>query len=119
MMKSAAEQRAMKTQMSVMKTFFLISVCFVICWSPNRLYFFLYNMSFIKTFVSEIRYATVFMAFLNVCLNPFIYAAKLDPVKKRLSQKLCKKLRRRSSKTDTSVMNIIDDATVAKITVGS
>ena len=88
-MKSAAQQKAMKTQMNVIKTFLIISVCFVLCWFPNRLYFFLYNLRIVTIFSSEIRYVTVFLAFLNVCLNPFIYAAKLDPVKKYLRQKLC------------------------------
>src|SRR5688572_8762194 len=89
MMKSAAQQKAIKTQMNVIKTFLIISVCFVLCWSPNRINYILYNLHIVKNLSSDGRNVTVFLAFLNVCLNPFIYAANLDPVKKYLREKFC------------------------------
>jgi len=37
-------------------------------------------------------YAVMFVAFLYICMNPFIYAAKFDPVKRALLRLIpCKK----------------------------
>ena len=115
-MESAAQQIATKTQMNVIKTFLIISICFVLCWFPNRVYFFLFNMSIVTNLRSNARYITVTLAFLNVCLNPFIYAAKLDPVKKYLRQKMCSRRRQESDEAVASVINIIGNSTTVQMT---
>lgn len=62
----------------------LICLLYAITWFPNQLYYFFFLMH--STLLSSlgIYYFTVFVIFLNVCLNPFIYAAKHDVVKNRL-----------------------------------
>src|SRR6218665_715435 len=116
MMRSAAQHMATKTQMNVVKTFLIISGCFVLCWLPNRVYFFLFNVSIITDFSSNARYITVFLAFLNVCFNPFIYAAKLDPVKNYLRRKMCKKRRQESNEAEATVVTIIGNSTAIQMT---
>src|SRR6218665_3956619 len=115
MMKSAAQQKAMKTQMNIIKTFLISSVCYVFCWSPTRVSYFLYNVRVIKSLAPETRYVTVFIAYLNVCLNPFIYAAKLHPVKKYLRQILYKRRSTESVDNETGV-TIICNATAIQTT---
>ena len=115
-MKSAAQQMAMKTQMNIIKTFIIISVCFVLCWSPNRIYYFLYNLRIVSVSTSTIRYVTVFLAFLYVCLNPFIYAAKLDPVKQYLRQKLFRRGRQQENDENaTNDINVIGSSTAVQM----
>ena len=113
MLKSAAQQIATKTQMNVIKTFLIISVCFVLCWAPNRILYFIYNLRIINDLSSAEQQVFTFLSFLNVCLNPFIYAAKLNPVKKYLRQTLC---RRRRLESDDNVTNV---TSVMSITVNS
>ena len=118
MMKSAAQQIATKTQMNVIKTFLIISICYVLCWSPNRIFFFLHNLGIIDKISSAERYVTVLLAFLNVCLNPFIYAAKLDPVKKYLRETLCRRRRLENDDNVTNVINIIGNSTGMQLSHG-
>lgn len=71
-----------KSQMNIVVTMIAISVAFVVCWTPNQIFNTLFMLN-IEQDLSLYSF-TVFMIFLNTTLNPFIYAAKLDPVRKGL-----------------------------------
>src|SRR5688572_20695255 len=74
--------------------------------SKSSLLFSLYNLRIVTNLSSDARYITIFLAFFNVCLNPFIYATKSDPVKKYLRQKLCNRRRKEGDETVVSVIII-------------
>ena len=63
----------------------IVSVAFVVCWFPQLCYFVLNDSSVQR--VSDIfagYYATVFLSYLYLCMNPFIYAIKHEAVKETL-----------------------------------
>ena len=62
----------------------LVSAFYVITWMPNYVYYLILNVSSNLTMLEGSYYVTVFMAFLYVSANPFIYATKFDPVNRVL-----------------------------------
>lgn len=79
-----------RVQMNIIVTMIAISVAFVVCWTPNQVYntLFMLNLQVDESLFGP----TVFMIFLNTILNPFIYAAKLDPVRKGLQKMIGRNL---------------------------
>jgi len=79
-------------QTNVIKTMIFVSAFFAIAWLPNYTFILLLNLS-PNLKLSQSGYnASVFIAFLYICTNPFIYAAKFDPVRQVLIRMvLCKK----------------------------
>src|SRR6218665_113506 len=73
-----------RAQMNILSTMIIVSVAFVVCWFPSQIWYLFYiiqyNVPNNDTFFSF----SLFLIFLNISLNPFIYALKLDPVKKKL-----------------------------------
>jgi len=73
-----------RIQFKIIKTMILVSALFVVTWTPSFVQSFLVNIR------AEVRlseagfYATVFLGFLYVCINPFIYATNFDPVTQAL-----------------------------------
>jgi len=67
----------------------IVSVAFVVCWFPSSI-FFLILPSLMQTYdpvsLAIGGYMTVFLAYLNSCLNPFIYATKHEGVKRQLAR---------------------------------
>ena len=80
-------------QSSVIKTTSFVTVFFTVSWTPQNVYTFLVIASANKVgFVQSTYYAVLFIAFLYICTNPFIYATKFDPVKRVLLRLIpCKK----------------------------
>jgi len=73
-----------RIQVNVIKTMMLVSTLFALTWTPLQLYYFLGNVYSAKLFRDNVFSATVFLAYLNPCTNPFIYATKFEPVKRVL-----------------------------------
>ena len=69
---------------NTIKTFVLVGLCLIICWSQNQIYFFMFNVGFDADWDSPYYDATVIMVFLNCTVNPFIYLIKYDDYKKAL-----------------------------------
>ena len=61
---------------NTIKTFLLIGLCFVICWSNNQVYYLMYNLGYNVDWNSTYFQFTVLMVFLNCTVNPFIYLIK-------------------------------------------
>jgi len=69
----------------------IVSVAFVICWIPTSIYFLVVDITSSRDlFVGY--YATVFLSYLYICMNPFIYATKHEGVKQKLARLMvCRK----------------------------
>jgi len=75
---------AARTHMNIVKTLLTVALAFFLCWSPNQIYSALAYITGNVAFDETAYYGTVFVGFLNVCLNPFIYATQHQSVKNRL-----------------------------------
>jgi len=70
----------------------IVSTFYVITWTPINLYYLIVSTSSDITFNRRVHYVLIFVAFLYICTNPFIYATKFDPVKRILGGLIpCKK----------------------------
>ena len=74
---------------NVLKTLALVSLTFIICWAPNTVVFALYITGFdTMLFSTDFYDFTVYLVFLNCCLNPFIYAAQYKDFQNQM-KKIC------------------------------
>jgi len=88
---TAAQITFNQMQSNIVKTMLLVSALYAISWLPIYIY-----LSYVILNPSSTSYgayyATMSIAFVYVCTNPFIYATKFDPVKEVLLQLItCKK----------------------------
>ena len=82
-------------QTNIIKTMILVSVTFAMCDMPMSICYLLFNINpnFLLHVPDRFYYAVIFMSFLYICTNPFIYAIKFDPVKRVLLSLIpCKKI---------------------------
>ena len=77
---SERQRQYENTRKNVIKTFALVTACYFICWTPHKVYITMYNFGLVCTFGSFFQ-AMVMLAFINCCINPFIYIAKFDAFK--------------------------------------
>ena len=61
---------------NTLKTFVLLSLCFVICWSCLQFNFLLYNLGFPPLWNTTFYRVAILMAFGNCMINPFVYLVK-------------------------------------------
>jgi len=90
----AAQAHAHHIQSSVIKTMILVCVFYAVSGLPTSAYYFLVgiNLDVNLTLLDSGYYAVTFVAFLYVCMNPFIYATKFEPVRRYLKRLLlCQK----------------------------
>ena len=69
--------------MNTVKTMILVSASFAVCWLPGQLYTLLELVEVTTNFSSASYYVTMFVAFFNPCLNPFVYAVNYDVIKQQ------------------------------------
>ena len=76
---NSAENQTDKFQIArknTIRTFLLISVCFVVCWSSEQVFYFMSNLGYHSDFNGLFYKVSVVMAFWNCTINPFIYLVK-------------------------------------------
>lgn len=80
------QDKATRSRNNATRTLVIVSVTFALCWAPleiNRLLMYSGTIDF----KINAYYACVGIAFFNATINPFIYAAKYEPVRKILGRK--------------------------------
>jgi len=80
---SIVQTQSSHIQTSVIKTMVLVSAFFTISQLPYNITFLFVNV-YRDFFPFTAYFTSVFIAFLYICTNPFIYAIKFDPVKQVL-----------------------------------
>ena len=71
-------------QSNIVKTMLLVSAFYVITWTPINVYYMILSLSSIISFNINVHHILLFLEFVYICANPFIYASKLGPVKQIL-----------------------------------
>ena len=90
---STGQTQSSHIQISVIKTMILVSAFFAISQLPNQIFYLQMNVDPNFVYVKTTYDATLFIAFLYISTNPFIYAIKFDPVKQMLLHLIpCKKI---------------------------
>jgi len=89
---SAVQNQLNQIQSNVTKTMILVSVCYAIAWLPHYIDFLIVSLHPHPIPFDGAFYAAVLWAYSYMCINPFIYATKLDPVRQILLRLIpCKK----------------------------
>ena len=73
---------------NTIKTFLLVGLCFVICWSNNQVYYLMYNLGYNADWNGIYFQFTVLMVSLNCTVNPFIYLIKYQDYQSALKMLL-------------------------------
>lgn len=106
----AKEDHYQRARNNTVKTLVVVAVCFVICWSPNQIYFLMMNLGYPWDFSSTFYHFTVFMVFLNSCINPFIYSLKYQPFQTAALEMFCKKCKNKKRVADEASSTTTTDA---------
>ena len=89
---SASQAQSKRIKWNIIKTMIIISVFFIICCCPLNIYVMVVD-DMQKSYELTIGYfATLFLPYVNISLNPFIYATKHEGVRRILSRMItCRK----------------------------
>ncbi|XP_054766826.2 galanin receptor 2b-like [Lytechinus pictus] len=75
-----------KARKNVIKTLLIVCITYVICWTPNQIVFLYYNLGGPIDLNGPVFYASVYIAFVNMCINPVIYTFKYRKFQKGLKK---------------------------------
>ena len=84
---NTSQAQSHQIQTNVVKTMILVTAFYAVCEMPLFVYYLIMNVCALcghLTFLYGGYYALLFIFFLYTCANPFIYAAKFNPVKQIL-----------------------------------
>ena len=81
---SAAQAQSNKTRNNVVKTMIIVSVFYAILWSPGYTCLFVMILNPHAVALESFYYASAFLGYSYMIINPFIYAISFDPVKRVL-----------------------------------
>jgi len=81
---STAQTQLSRIQTSAIKTMILVCAFFAIAWLPEKIFVLLVGLGLNANFLDSSYYVALFLGFLYLCANPFIYAIKFDPVRRIL-----------------------------------
>jgi len=99
------QSKVIKT--NVIKTMVIVSAFYAIAWLPTYVYHVFVMFDTNLTYLNSYFYATMFMANLYTCTNPFIYATKFDPVRQILKNMTqCQKISVHSTAGQTGTASI-------------
>lgn len=99
------EDKMVKIQKNILRTLIIVCACFVLCWGWNQVYFLLFNLHVHRDHSSQFYNFTVYAAFTNSIINPFVYAVQYKDFKEQ-SRRLLNHLRKRTIlDSNNSVMN--------------
>ncbi len=72
-----AEKMA-KVRYNIYKTMVTVSVCFLICWSPNEIWLLMYGYGYPLSFYSPYYYFSTLMVTINPIINPVVYIMQYE-----------------------------------------
>ncbi|XP_006821086.1 melanin-concentrating hormone receptor 1-like [Saccoglossus kowalevskii] len=93
--KSEKFNRVARIRKNIIKTLLIVVITFIICWTPNTLYMSVFHLIFgyDANFNGYLYKFTAVLTFCNMCINPFVYAAKYEEFQKELTILFCSRRR--------------------------
>ena len=70
-----------RSRMNTIKTLLVVALCFVVCWTPDQIYFLRFNLGYPCDFTSTMYHIFVLMVFINCIINPLIYIYQYEPLR--------------------------------------
>ncbi len=86
---NSRDARLARARHNTIKTLFIVSICFFVCWAPNQIYFFMMNVGYPPDYSSNFYHFTVYLVYINGCLNPIIYGFQYEEFQKVARNLLC------------------------------
>jgi len=81
---NAAQNQYNQIQSNVIKTMIFVSASYAISWMPAYIHFLIVTLHKYPLRYGDIYYGFMALAYSYMCINPFIYATKLNPVRRVL-----------------------------------
>ena len=78
---TASQAQSKRVQWNIIKTMIIVSVTFVVCWFPMNVNVLILTVSGQTSTLAVWYYPTIFLLYLHICMNPFMYALKHEGVK--------------------------------------
>ena len=75
-MENAIRQKFQLARTNTIKTFLMVGISFIICWSSNQIYYLMYNLGYEINLDVTFHQFSILMVFINCTVNPFIYLIK-------------------------------------------
>ncbi len=86
------EERDNRIKKNIIKTLALVSLAFIICVSPNQIFYFLSNIGVdVGSYSSTELDITVYMMFSNCMVNPICYALQYEQFREQAKVLFCRK----------------------------
>ncbi|XP_022109065.1 RYamide receptor-like [Acanthaster planci] len=86
---SDMRESLLRARRNTFKTLLVVFITFMVCWTPNQLIFFMFNLGW-KTQPNKWYYLlSVAMVATNCCVNPIIYAFKYHQFRNGLREMFC------------------------------
>ena len=85
-MEGHLKDRFQLARTNTMKTFLLVGLFFIICWSSDQIYYLMYNLGYDVNFNGSYYKIFVLMVFVNCTVNPFIYLIKYKDYQQALRE---------------------------------
>ena len=93
-------------RMNTIKTFLMVGISFIICWSSNQIYFLMHNLGYKINWNSVFHQFTVSMVFVNCTVNPFIYLIKYRDYQEALKKLFHCQKRNSLEGSETKLSNV-------------
>ncbi len=74
---------------NILKTLAVVTLVFVLCWTLNNFYFVLFLVGYVKSLGGPLYHVSVYLVFLNSCLNPVIYSAQYKEFQQQMRKVFC------------------------------
>ncbi|XP_072025151.1 allatostatin-A receptor-like [Amphiura filiformis] len=84
--KEGKQSLSSRASRNVIKTMFIVSLTYLICWGPNEILYFNGNMGGYIDYNGVFTYYTIVSALFNMCVNPFIYTLNYQDFRQKLGK---------------------------------
>ena len=78
-----------KAKRNVLMTLAWVSALYIVCWTPQGVYFFISNLVNETDYKSDFANFATSMIYLNCCINPFVYLTKYEEFRQSAKLLVC------------------------------